>query len=355
MDRLEQKYPIFYAIVIVAVALFFVTLLDKSNSAPNRIKYDSGIFYSNEEFIDGLYNNLDLTDDKEVFAFVFNSLSDEITVYPTENYYYFKFTANGKTVWGSLTLYADERDKGVLGFGYSIRNTDDSDYNEGGGGSYSQKDGVSVTKIDPLKYSATYGNKTVIFNLSAPDLKMPAKAKLLPSEKYIGPVFDESGLQFHLIFSDKTKKFMYFLNEDEFVPETFDDLGMNILRGKRTGFAFYEDRDNSRKILIGVEGRHVQENDWYDGPFDQLPDNYIYTDQIEIQRYIEQAYPNVVGRIDKYGNYLDRPGTRVAIAPYTVYFSHNQLWNLMSSCAANYLKGPEFYACITQQVYNTPL
>src|SRR5437867_3805389 len=53
-------------------------------------------FLSNEEFINGLYNNLNLTDAKQVFRFVFSNLDNKVVIYPTENYYYFTFPAHGK-------------------------------------------------------------------------------------------------------------------------------------------------------------------------------------------------------------------------------------------------------------------
>ena len=61
---------------------------------------------TNEKYIDGLYNqDLNVSDEKEVFSFVFENLDNEVTVYPTENYYYFKFNAQGKIFGGSLTLF----------------------------------------------------------------------------------------------------------------------------------------------------------------------------------------------------------------------------------------------------------
>jgi len=33
------------------------------------------------------------------------------------------------------------------------------------------------------------------------------------------------------------------------------------------------------------------QNNWYDGPFDQMPDNYVYLGQIEVQKYLEACYP----------------------------------------------------------------
>ncbi len=76
---------------------------------------------TNEAFINGLYMGLDLTDQREVFRFVFSQLDDEVTVYPSENYYYFAFTARGKTLAGSISLFPEDRDSARVGFGWRTK------------------------------------------------------------------------------------------------------------------------------------------------------------------------------------------------------------------------------------------
>ena len=103
--------------------------------------------------------------------------------------------------------------------------------------------------------------------------------------------------------------------------------------GRRSGFAFGMDPTNhGRKVLIAVRGANAIVNNYYDGPFDQLADNYV--EQTNISKYLELASPNLKGRIDKYGYYTDRAtSSRVAVSPYYVYFSEKDLlwfWEAMS-------------------------
>lgn len=52
-----------------------------------------------------------------------------------------------------------------------------------------------------------------------------------------------------------------------------------------------------------------------------MPDNYIALGKIpRYKEFISRAYPGSKDRIDKFGVYVDEPGTRVAGAPYTIYF-----------------------------------
>jgi hypothetical protein len=84
--------------------------------------------------------------------------------------------------------------------------------------------------------------------------------------------------------------------------------------GKRTGFAFY--RDRNRKILIGVDERQSWLNTYFDGPFDQLPDNFIEGETL--RDAIVAADPSAKGRIDRLGHFADGSG-RYLIHPYLPY------------------------------------
>ena len=319
-------------------------------------------FITHEEFIDGLYiNYIDLNDPKQVFWYVFSMLDKEIFFYPTENYYYFTFPANGKTYSGCIGFSAHNRDDGILDIGYTEKHFDKHKQTNimyqatGGWGVFNEKDGVKIEKLNDFKYAVTFNEKTVIFRLNDIGIHPPQKSKLTEDEIFIGPCFDESGLKFFLVFNTAVNHFYWILNEDGFVPENFTTYTDNIIIGDRTEFAFYLDRENERKILIGVEGYNVLNNNWYDGPFDQLPDNYIKTNRIEIKKYIEAYLPNVKGKIDKYGRYIYEKGTRVAIAPYIVYFSKEDLVDIVSMCRYSLTNTrSEFLKCITQQIYNVP-
>src|SRR5947208_3517834 len=98
-----------------AVNIGINSLHDNNSRIANASKLG---FLSNEEFINGLYYDLNLTDPKTVFRFVFSNLGDHVVVYPTENYYYFSFPAHGKTIFGDFALSAYKRDKVALFFAY---------------------------------------------------------------------------------------------------------------------------------------------------------------------------------------------------------------------------------------------
>ena len=73
----------------------------------------------NQRLIEGISDTpVDIQDVDAVFWHVFSSLPDEIIVYPTENYYYYKLYMDGKQFWGNIRLPAGRRDRGVLSFAY---------------------------------------------------------------------------------------------------------------------------------------------------------------------------------------------------------------------------------------------
>ena len=144
----------------------------------------------------------------------------------------------------------------------------------------------------------------------------PPSGFLATDETFIGPSFDESGIRFFLAFNTRWKVFHFLLDEtenvaDQFMPAKTTD---RILIGKRTGFAFY--RWGDRKILIGVSARQSRQNTYYDGPFDQLPENFIEGETL--REAIIASDPRAKGRIDRLGMYANGE-SRFLIHPYLPY------------------------------------
>jgi hypothetical protein len=301
----------------------------------------------NQDYIEGLYTEIDISNPKNVFELVFAQLRDTVTVYPTENYYYFSFNTGGKTYWGNLRLDASDRDKGVIHMGY-FKFDDYQRYRESNNyyKLFGKEDGVEVKKVRDLVYAVSYKGRTVTFRFYDIGLKPPVKAKLAPGEVYVGPVFDESGTRFFLIFSRIQKNFFYVLNEDDVMTEKFEPINPLVVAGERTGFAYYLDAKYDRKVLIAIHGVNAQKNNYYDGPFDQLPDNY--NDKIDMRKYLEEAYPGIKGKINSFGIYIDRPAARVAISRYYVYQDPREL-GFVYDCLRLKLPEPKFYACITPE------
>jgi hypothetical protein len=224
----------------------------------------------------------------------------------------------------------------------------------GGSAAFTDKDGVVVTKIDDEAYAVTFEGHTRVFNLFHLDMTPPRHARLTQDEVFVATEFDESGLMFYLIFNKAENHLYWILDEDVYVPEHFHAVGDDVIFGDRTEFAFYVDKVNQRKLLIGVDGLNVLEDNYYDGPFDQMPDNLVKSGQLDIQPYLEKAYPDTKGQIDKYGNYLNWYGVRVAVAPYLNYFSRDDVTNTVRSCRASNYPPSRFYACLTQQIFLEP-
>lgn len=358
--RNERKFNKSMCLSVIRVLLLLLSIIPLSGfSQKNKMPAEQEGFYINDGFIKGLYNQtLDVTNAKEVLAYMVERLPREVTIYPSENYYYFTFTAQGKLFKGSLSLFVSNRDSGAVDIGYIEVRDNVRDINaqaaQGAFGVYRAKDSVYLKKLDDFKYQLNFRGKKVIFNLFQQGLKPPQKAHLAPDEIFLGNSMDESGLQFFLLFNQSQTNLYWVLNEDGYVPESFTNYTDEILIGNRSSFAFYDDTLNTRKILIGVEGTNVMSNNWYDGPFDQMPDNYVYTGQLTVKKYLELSYKGTEGRIDKYGHYTDERGMRIAVAPYLVYFSKSELLETITYCRTSTPNHSEFCRCITRQVFNVP-
>jgi len=289
----------------------------------------------------------DLEDVDGMFLQVLSALEDEITVYPSENYLYFRLDTSGENVWGSILLSKPELDKGFVHFAYFKFNE-----NPQGPSDFLIKhrklgpdDGAHLVKENDFRYILSYRDEEVIFNLNEIDQSPPRLFELRPDEVWVLNSRDESGLNFHLIYDTKTTSFFWLLNEEEHNQEEWIMLNDKIMLGKRTGFVFYVDeKQQERKILIGAKMINMRQNNYYDGPFDQLADNYI-TKEHKLSKYIQEAYPDTKGLIDEYGRYIENEEARVAIAPYFPYSSLDEVLNLVDRCTQN--QEQDFYACIT--------
>jgi hypothetical protein len=301
--------------------------------------------FTNQSYIENIkkQDQLNIQSINEVFAFVFNKLPDEVTVYPTENYYYYSFYHNGTELSGNLRLDALDRDQGIVHFAYfsTFNRWNDELVNK-----YKPltlRDGVEVKKVAPLQYKVTYGKKTVLFKLNDLSHVVPTLQKIGKNEQYIGPVYDESGIQFYLIYNPKIKRFHYVLNDSEGVPEIFSPskISNDILIGTRTGFSFFKDGKKDRLILIGVYAGNSMINNYFDGPFDQLPDNFIKAEQLK-NAFIQQM-PELEGKIDRFGN-TDHGASRVLITPYTYYLYESQL-AFYEDCTKKAKDLDSYYSC----------
>lgn len=299
--------------------------------------------HTNEQRIDELSQRtgLDIGDVGEVFRFVLAALPERVKVYPTENYYYFRFAYGGVDYAGNLRLAPELRDRGEVAFIYFKATTGWQDEDIDHYGVLGEKDGVKVEKAGTLAYRVSAGGTVVVFELNdLSDVRPPAGA-LKPDERFIGPVFDESGIRFFLVFDDRRKIFHYVL--DETVPvndELFHPPGLkHVLLGRRTGFGFAE--DGGRKVMIAVFGPNADENNYLDGPFDQLPDNFIEGDTLKDA--LVAARPGIAETIDRLGNHKGED-SREMIAPYMDYYAPEDL-AAADKCVAE-ARGKPVYGCL---------
>jgi hypothetical protein len=288
---------------------------------------------SNETYIAELARShrLAIDDPMAVFGYVLGSLPERVKVYPTENHYYFSFDLNGIRYAGNIKLDARLRAEGKLVFTYYQDQLAWLKDDEGTALILGPSQGVTVEKVEPLAYRVSHGPKSVVFALNDLSQVKPPAAALAPNDQFIGPVFDESGIRFFLLFNARLKLFHYILDEtvkpaDVLVPAPVG--AGRILIGKRTGFAFYRDQQRDRKILIGVYQANVAANNYLDGPFDQMPDNFIEGDSY--RQAILAVAPDLKGQINRYGSLSD--GTRIAVTPYMEYRSPKDL-EIFDRCA----------------------
>jgi hypothetical protein len=282
-------------------------------SAQDRIHLHTNETEIGEVLRDG---GVAIDDPLAVFGVVLKNLPERVQVYPTENYFYFHFTQKGAVYAGNIRLAAADRDQGKVNFAYNERPADWNADPKNHHAVLGAEQGVTVEKAGALAYRVTHAGKTVTFALNDLSGVKPPPDTMRADETFLGPVFDESGIRFFLVFNSRLKLFHFILDETTPVAEQFvtPKGGGPIQVGRRTGFAFYP--FDGRKILIGVNERESRLNTYLDGPFDQLPENFIEGEAL--REAILAADPGVKGKIDRLGNFSDGSG-RYLIHPYMLY------------------------------------
>ena len=302
--------------------------------------------FTNQAYIEEAHNQPDfeIADMPSVLSLVLGSLPDKVTVYPTENYYYFYFNYKGIKYSGNLRFDVADRDQGVVHFNYFKDFTNWQRDESGFSFLLGAKDGVTVKHADKLAYEVSFKGRKVRFELNDLSGVKPPPGVVQKGESYIGPIFDESGIRFFLIFNEAAKTFHYILDESAPAADQFNSAAGadRITIGIRTGFAFYADRFANRKILVGVNLLNTSINNYLDGPFDQLPDNTLQGDVLE--RAILAVSPESKGHMDRFGNSPDGE-TRFLIAPYMQYEDISELGTI-SGCAASEVP-PVYYKCFS--------
>ncbi len=302
--------------------------------------------YTNEAFVQDATRTtaLAIDDTKAVFAFVLSSLPERVTVYPTENYYYFSFYHNSTRYAGNIRLDVMDRDAGKLHFAYFQDFTEWTNEPDMKYVVFDGSHGVTVEKLDRLIYRVSHGGKSVVFALNDMSKVVPPAHAIGPDEKYLGPVFDESAIRFFLLYNRKLKAFHYILDEtvrvaDELIPAANTD---RILIGRRTGFAYYRDHRLDRKILIGVFEGNSRVNNYFDGPFDQLPDNFIEGEAL--REAILEVEPSLAGQIDRLGISPDG-ANRYLIGPYLHYRLEEELVVFHQCATSKDVPADQYYNC----------
>jgi hypothetical protein len=331
------------AIAALGAAIFGAAIMVSSAAAQDA---DPPRLHTNEAYIAEVTRShtLAIDDPMAVFGYVHGSLPERVNVYPTENHYYFSFDLNGIRYAGNIKIDAHLRSEGKVVFTYYEDRATWLQDTEGSALVLGPSQGVTVEKVEPLAYRVSYGKKSVVFALNDLSQVKPPAAALAPNDQFIGPVFDESAIRFFLVFNAKLKLFHFILDEtvmpaDVFVPAPVGHG--RILIGKRTGFAVYRDQRRNRKILIGVSHDNVVANNYLDGPFDQMPDNFMEGDKF--QQAILAVEPDLKGQINRYGSFAD--GERVAVEPYMEYRSPKDL-EIFDRCATSRRIPAEWYdAC----------
>lgn len=285
-----------------------------AGASPAPPPADAPMLWRHDEWLAGLrHDRLDPADPVAIWEAVWAQLPDAVRVEPTENYYYWQLAAAGRVLHGNIRLAVGARERGELAFAYGEPREFLDDAGRAGrlavSRTFTAADGVVVRPRDTFIVEVTHRGRTVVFHLNRLAQELPPGFRLAPGESFQQRVQDESGLRFLLLYQATGRYFLWVLDETEPPPEHFRDLAPDAVIGRRTGFVFWKQEAlGGRRVLASVRRASLQHNDYHDGPFDQLADNFVRGDGL--RPLLEQAMPWLRGRVDPWGNITDGPAPR---------------------------------------------
>jgi len=284
--------------------------------------------------------SFNVSEPSETLVYLFDNMPYHAYVYPTETYYYYKFSYDETIYAGNFRLL--DANEGKLHIAYY-------DESQPHGGFFykvlNQSDDLIIKAIDDFTFKIIYKGRQKIFHLTEIASQKPKRLQLLPEEEFVAHIIDESGIFLFLIYNDKTSSFYYILDEERPVMDSFSSINSFYILGKRTKFIFYNDDEYDRKLLVGVSQDNIYQNDYYDGPFDQVPP------RLPLKEKLEAAYPytKYAGGIDEHGNFKGfQQGSRVAISPYLDYKEIDSLLSYHSRCNIEEEKSI-YWSCLTYE------
>lgn len=274
-----------------------------------------------------LPHTISFQDPIPICRYIWNNLRNEVIVYPSERYYYYKLYRGRDKIYGNFrfssvengTLYFacyNGEDRSQIGIVTLDEETPD----------------FSIKQIAPSTYRGTWLGKSVTFVLYQPPLlrdntlRNAARKTYLfdVDEQIVTGLLDESGVAFILLYNNVTNAFYYCLDElllctPTLAPTQYDYLWLD----PKSQFVFLEQKHDNRQryLLVGVNAENIMNNNYYDGPFDQVPPD------LDLKDMLMASYPYVQyrGGIDSHGNFLALDAQRVAISPYMPYDTLGQL------------------------------
>lgn len=251
-----------------------------------------------------------------------DACSHGVTVYPTENHYYFRMNIGGRHIAGNLCLPVSERDQGVAYLAYYdlVNGVTDSVSQLERVVRLSKSTNVDVRKAGKNRYVISAYGSSAEFKINDVQWTRDQVPLGSESETAVAPYIDESGIRFDLVFYETTNSFFYQTSQS-LMPSNDRLLyrPSGLVFHPRSGFLFFSDPVIERLVLIAVSNDSVLKNDWYDGPCDQTPENLMFSNDVQLLRYVLKVNPSLMSKMDQLGVYSEDKSSRLAIASYDRY------------------------------------
>ncbi len=307
---------------------------------------------------------VDYREPAQVLRALLESTPSEVDVLPSEFYWYFQLPAQaawlrGTMVWNlqspdrmEFSYYALSRGflpQGTENFSGKAQFTWAGELSEMPGctvGGLERDDRGLIRRIKCFGISKTFHYPFLNKDIESNRARLRSLGCLLKGEEHWADFMDESGIRFSAIFLPAEKRVIEIVHPDDVrLLRLTHYPAQDVWHDSNTDFVFFKDAE--RYVLIGNYKFHMLENNYFDGPHDQLAHADMYVGHVEPLGKLIPKLGSYLPEmpVDEYGTFAKFKHGRFVIADHVSYEHMNDFAHV-PKCRRD---RPGFYGCLVRE------
>lgn len=209
--------------------------------------------------------------------------------------------------------------------------------------------GFLIEALPNESYKISFNGIERLISYNAPKTIDPKTLNLKDTEIFLSEVFDESGLSFALTYDRYLHTFRFLIPSGNLFPDRLKQLSERLFLDLRTEFIFFKEKHNNNLTLVGASKGSLIANNYYDGPFDQVPLTLFREEWFH--EILREAFPSSVSNYNMYGYQENTRDQSIKFLALPFYFAYNSLDDMKSKeQRCEKIFPASLITCLTQQI-----